>query len=97
MAWQVRLSTRAHKNLKKMPKGINEIFQILLKEMELSGPVRNGWPNYRKLSRNKNCYHCHLQKGNPTYVAVWKSFKEKKTIEVIYVGTHEGVNYNRIC
>src|SRR4030042_2286945 len=100
MPWEIRLSTKVVKNLnnpRKIPKGVNEIFQTLLREMEISGPVRAGWPNYCKLSRNKNCHHCHLQKGNPTYVAVWRTTEEKKTIEVIYVGTHEGVNYDRIC
>ena len=74
-----------------------EIFQILLAEMELSGPLRYGWPNFGKLS-GKDCYHCHLQKGRPTYVAVWKVVgKKERIIEVIYLGTHERVNYQRIC
>ena len=97
MPWDVRLAAKVQKNLQRVPKAISEIFQTLLREMEVSGPARVGWPNYRRLSRDKKCHHCHLQKGNPTYVAVWRTIGEKKVIEVIYVGTHEGVNYDRIC
>ena len=44
----------------------------------------------RKNYREKNCYHCHLQKGRPTYVAVWKvSDKLQKIIEVVCVETLE--------
>jgi hypothetical protein len=65
--------------------------------MELSGPLRHGWPNFGKLSK-KDCYHCHLQKGRPTYVVVWKiTDRKERKIEVIYLGTHERVNYRRIC
>ena len=96
--WDVRLAADARKNLKKVPQGINDIFQLLLKEIEVAGPVRNAWPNYSKLSSNKNCHHCHLQKGNPTYVAVWKVIdKKEQIIKVLYVGTHERVDYDRIC
>lgn len=37
--------------------------------------------------------HCHLQKGNPTYVCCWKVFEDTQTIEVYYVGTHENAPY----
>lgn len=98
MAWDVRIAAEARKNLKKVPRGVDEIFQLLLKEIELTGPVRNSWPNYSKITSNKNCHHCHLQKGNPTYVAVWKIIdRQKKVVKVLYVGSHEGVDYDRIC
>ena len=73
-------------------KGIGETFQLLLKEIELCGPIMNKWPNYGKLF--KNCYHCHLKKGKPTYVAVWRVVsKKEKIVEVVYVGTHEKAPY----
>jgi mRNA-degrading endonuclease RelE of RelBE toxin-antitoxin system len=92
MAWEVRLSAKARRKLKQLPPDIDEIFQLLLAEMKVSGPTRGDWPNYGKLSNPSGCYHCHLQKGNPTYVAVWRVVV-KGLIEVIYVGTHEKAPY----
>ena len=38
--------------------------------------------------------HCHLIKGRPTYVCCWAIInKQKKIIEVYYVGTHEKAPY----
>jgi mRNA-degrading endonuclease RelE of RelBE toxin-antitoxin system len=51
MAWDVRIATEARKNLKKVPKGVDEIFQLLLKEIALAGPVQNSWPNYSKITQ----------------------------------------------
>ena len=93
MDWEVRINAKAYKNLKKLPKGIEEIFQLLLREIQLLGPMRGKWPNYGKLS--KNCHHCHLQKGNPTYVAIWRANKKERVVEVTYVGTHEKAHYDR--
>ena len=96
--WRVNLIGKARKNCKKVPKNIQEIFQVLLAEIKIAGPIRNRWPNYVKISGKKDCYHCHLQKGKPTYVAVWKvTDKPQKIIEVTYVGTHEKAEYKRLC
>jgi mRNA-degrading endonuclease RelE of RelBE toxin-antitoxin system len=96
MAWVVVLTVNVRKNLKRLPKGIAEIFQLLLAEMKLSGPVRAGWPHYGKL--RQDCHHCHLQRGRPTYVAVWRVLsQEDKMIEVTYVGSHEKARYGRLC
>jgi len=68
----------------------------LLAEIKLSGPVQAEWPNYGKL--REDCYHCHLQRGRPTYVAVWKVLSKKdQVIEVTYVGSHEKSHYGRLC
>ena len=49
-------------------------------------------------SSRSGYYHCHLKKGKPTYVAVWKvTDKENRPVEVRYVGTHEKADYERIC
>jgi mRNA-degrading endonuclease RelE of RelBE toxin-antitoxin system len=81
MAWGVLLTAKVGKRLKKLPKGIDEAFQLLLAEMRLSGPVQPNWPHYGKL--RENCHHCHLQRGRPTYVAVWRVLSKKdKVIEV---------------
>lgn len=60
--------------------------------MTNEGPYRSNWPNYGPLEENE--FHCHLKKGKPTYVACWRiSDKDKKIIEVYYVGTHENAPY----
>ena len=66
--------------------------RALLAELEISGPVRGNWSNYGKLSKTR--HHCHLKKGNPTYVAVWEEGPQGiQFIEVTYVGTHEKAPY----
>ncbi len=96
MAWGVWLTAKVRKSLKRLPKGIDETFQLLLAELRLSGPVLADWPNYGKLL--DNCHHCHLRRGRPTYVAVWKVLSKKdKLIEVTYVGSHEKARYGRLC
>ncbi len=96
MAWRVLLTANVRRKLKKLPKGMDETFQLLLAEMEVSGPVQNNWPKYGKL--REDCYHCHLQKGRLTYVAVWRVLsKKEKKIEVTYVGSHEKAHYGRLC
>jgi len=48
--------------------------------------------NYSKLATN--LHHCHLKKGNPTYVAVWREEQNDiRLVEVIYAGTHEKAPY----
>ncbi len=96
MAWRVQLTSHVRKQLKGLPKSIDEAFQLLLAEIRLSGPVQASWPNYGKL--RGDCHHCHLRKGRPTYVAVWRVLSKKtKVIEVTYVGSHEKARYGRLC
>ena len=96
MVWGVLLTANVGKRLKKLPKSIDEAFQLLLAEMRLSGPVQPNWPHYGKL--RENCHHCHLQRGRPTYVAVWRVLNKKdKVIEVTYVGSHEKAHYGLLC
>jgi hypothetical protein len=59
---------------------------------ETPKPVRGNWPHYSKLSETK--HHCHIKKGKPTYVAVWREDKGQiRLVEVIYAGTHEKAPY----
>jgi hypothetical protein len=96
MAWVVLLTANVRQTLKRLPKGIDEIFQFLLAENSRSGPVQASWPNYGKL--RDDCHHCHLKKGRPTYVAVWRVLsKQDRMIEVTYVGSHEKARYGRLC
>jgi len=46
MVWRVWLTASVRQRLKKLPKSIDEIFQLLLAELGLSGPVQKDWPHY---------------------------------------------------
>jgi hypothetical protein len=92
MQWTVVFTGRAKKQKAKLPLRVQEALFQLVREIEAGGPVRGDWPNYSKLSAFE--HHCHLEKGNPCYVAVWSVEKDKvRFVEVIYVGTHEKAPY----
>jgi len=92
MRWNVEISRKALKGLSKIPIQARKQLFLLMKEIEISGPVRGNWANYSKLGANR--HHCHIKKGKPTYVAVWEEQdKEIKLVEVIYAGTHEKAPY----
>ena len=94
--WNVRIHKKASKNLIKLPVSIQERFKALAIELKVLGPIQNRWPNFGKIQGTENCYHCHLKKGKPTYVVVWK-VTGRMTLEVIYIGTHEKADYQRLC
>ena len=92
MNWIVTVKKKAAKSFTKLPKKVYQSLILLIREIELSGPVRGNWPNYSRLGKNK--HHCHLKKGKPVYVAVWEEKDNKiKLVEVTYVGTHEKAPY----
>lgn len=92
MTWIVEFSRTAEKQKAKLSKPLRQILYALVGDIEAGGPVRGDWPNYGKLAGGK--HHCHLKKGNPTYVAVWEVRDKKiKLVEVQYVGTHEKAPY----
>ena len=92
MMWQVILSTRAEKPIKRLSVNVNTRLFYLLAEIERTGPIRGNWPNYGKLDETR--HHCHIRKGKPCFVAVWEVVDKKiNLIEVRYVGTHEGARY----
>jgi len=88
--WQVIPSRDAFKAIGRLPKAVQERAFTLMKQIEVMGPVRGDWPNYGKLSGNR--HHCHIKKGRPTYVMVWRVI-EHQIVEISYVGTHEHVPY----
>jgi mRNA-degrading endonuclease RelE of RelBE toxin-antitoxin system len=94
--WNVKIHRKAAKNINKLPADIQERFKALAIELKVIGPVQPHWPNYGKIRGAKDCHHCHLKKGKPTYVAVWK-VTDDNTLEVTYVGTHENADYARLC
>ena len=92
MEWTVTLSKKARKKLRLLPDRVRSTLAYLIKEIELTGPVKGSWPNYSKLGKTR--HHCHLKKGNPTYVAVWEVKNKKiRLVEGIYAGTHEKAPY----
>ncbi len=92
MNWIVEFTGRARKQKEKLPAKVRENLFQLVREIEAAGPVRGDWPNYSKLSGG--AHHCHLKKGKPTYVAVWRESRGKiRLVEVIYAGSHEKAPY----
>ncbi len=80
------------KQISKLPVSVLNNLKALIKEIEVSGPVRGNWSNYSRLGGNR--HHCHIKKGKPTYVAVWAVENKKiKLVEVMYAGTHEKAPY----
>lgn len=98
LLWDARLSPRADKKKNKLPSAIQDQLALLVKEMNVLGPYRVNWKNYGPLRKGgeipQDAFHCHLKKGNPTFVACWRIVSKKdRRIEVYYVGTHEGSPY----
>lgn len=92
MDWTVAYSRKAQKQQSTLPARIKVVLDALIHEIKNLGPVRGTWANYSKLDGDR--HHCHLKKGQPTYVAVWQvTDKTIKLVEVIYVGTHEKAPY----
>jgi len=92
MSWTVVFTNKSRKQKEKLPLRVRELLFQLVQEIEAAGPVRGDWPNYSKLSDNE--HHCHLKKGNPTYVAVWREVRGQiSLVEVIYAGIHEKAPY----
>ena len=96
IVWTVGFSAKAGKQRTKLPANIDDRLAILVKELAVEGPVQPEWKNYGKLAGKKGEYHhCHLNAGRPTYVVVWQVInRHVRVMEVRYVGTHEGVNYD---
>jgi len=92
MNWTVNISNKASKAIQKLPKTVKQSLFLLLREIEISGPVRGNWKNYGKLG--KDLHHCHIKKGNLTYIVIWEiKDKQIKLVEVAYAGTHEKAPY----
>jgi len=89
--WHVRLSRKADRGLGELPNPVRDALALLLADIEEKGPVRGDWPNYGKLGPKR--HHCHLRKGRPTYVAVWRETAIGFEVEVIYAGTHGKAPY----
>jgi len=99
MKWNVSLSNKANKQKAILSEDLQFVLFLLTEDLKKGGNPGSGWSNYGKLKglkgqrKNDDWRHCHLQKGNPTYVCCWAVFEETKSIEVYYVGTHENAPY----
>lgn len=90
--WKVVATGQAKKAEKNLSLKAYISYLTLLKELVLLGPYRANWPNYTKMPHED--YHCHIEKGRPTYVVCWRIVNKKdKEIEIYYAGTHEKVRY----
>lgn len=95
--WQVLTTGKARKQKDKLPKGMRDVLYLLEKDLMARGPELTGWPHFGKIVGKNDVFHCHLNKGKPRYVAIWKvTDREIRLIEVRYVGTHENADYGRI-
>jgi len=96
MEWSVQFTNSATKQAGQLDKKILLVLQLLTNDLQMKGPIPGKyWPNYSKLrgKKQEDKRHCHLIKGNPTYVCCWQVYKIEKIIEVYYVGTHEKAPY----
>jgi mRNA-degrading endonuclease RelE of RelBE toxin-antitoxin system len=94
--WTVIFSRKAEKQKNKLPSDIADNLYILQRELENSGPYVPSWSHFGKLGGSKSTFfHCHLNKGRPTYVVVWQIVdKFIRILEIQFIGTHEKVNYS---
>jgi mRNA-degrading endonuclease RelE of RelBE toxin-antitoxin system len=95
MEWTVTFSAKARKQTAKLPGRIAERLDALQISLEAFGPILPDVIHFGRLKNWKGeVYHCHLNKGRPTYVAVWAvQDRTVQLVEVIYVGTHEKAPY----
>lgn len=90
--WKVEINKKASKKMKLLPQKILSNLRLLFEDLK-EGPVKVKWPHFSQFSGRKFDYHCHLNKGKPTFVACWKACKKTRTIVIYYVGTHEKAPY----
>lgn len=101
MSWLVRFTKKAEKQTEKLSKSAKLALNLLITDLANNGPFPgSSWPSYGKLKglkgvkSNRDLRHCHLIKGNPTYVCCWEVVEtEVKIIEVYYAGPHEKAPY----
>lgn len=96
MDWTVAFSRRASKQAAMLPDRPRRRLMLLIKGIREFGPARPEMRHYGKLrgTGKLEVHHCHLNKGRPTYVAVWEvSDRTVRLVEITYVGSHEDAPY----
>jgi len=86
--YSVTIQKKALKDIKKAPARVQRKFDLLVEDLESSGPEQKSWPNYSMLG--KVTYHCHLDNH---WVACWRHEKDSIVIEVYYAGSREDAPY----
>ena len=88
MKYEIKTSKKILKQLDRLPTFVGEKFFVLVKDLEMGGPIQTKWPNFSKLGRSR--YHCHLYRS---WVACWRYEKKTVVIGVEYVGSREKSPY----
>lgn len=94
--WTVVFSRKAQKQRDELPQNILDRFYFLQRELKVKGPYLANWPHYGKLTGARNYYHCHLNRGHPTYVVIWQVIDNTvRVLGVKFIGPHEKVDYSK--
>jgi hypothetical protein len=89
MGWNVRFTGKAAKQAGKLRRRERDILALLVRDLELRGPVLPDWHNYSKLG--PGLYHCHL---SYKWVACWRiENNEAKIVDIYYAGSRENAPY----
>jgi mRNA-degrading endonuclease RelE of RelBE toxin-antitoxin system len=89
MSWTVTFTSRAARQAGRLPKREKDLLALLVRDLELRGPVVPDWRNYSKLG--PSLYHCHL---SYRWVACWRvEAGVAKLIEIYYAGSRENAPY----
>ncbi len=89
MEWRVAFTSRAAKQVKKLPQRERDTLIRLVRDLQFRGPIQPGWKNYSKLGKGE--YHCHL---SYKWVACWRvEDGELRLIEIYYAGSRENAPY----
>ena len=88
MMYEVKVKKKVLRNFEKVPRRIQYLFLLLIKDLKEKGPIQTEWPSFSKLGKEK--YHCHL---THKYVACWNHERNTMILEVYYVGSRENAPY----
>lgn len=88
MKYDVRVKKKIARGLTKLPRDVQQLFFLLVTDLQDDGPIQKTWSNFSALGDEK--YHCHL---NYRYVACWSCRKGEIIIEVYYAGSREKAPY----
>ena len=93
--WKVGFSSKAEKQVGKLPAEMRTRVYALKLDIERKGPEQRSWRNYGLIVGAKDVHHCHLNSGRPRYVAVWKVLvREVSIVKIMFAGPHGSVNYS---
>ena len=98
--WDVACSKKATKQISHLDKELLDETAKLIHDLKIRGPYLTDRSHFCSLHQQphipKNAFHCHINDGNPTYVACWNIVEEKKRkAEIFFVGTHEKAPYTK--